>query len=788
MQRAALLIALDPGVHSGSAIQLFSRYLQHCGFTMVTVMSASSKPKELRPTREHILAAVEKMVSMLKQTGVLLVYILGKGGHIQTGEEQFLPALLPLGCTSEDQSGALFIMDLQDALCSESEDDEQQPKVFLVLDVESPEPLWDDEQVTTFITDIPEIAWLCHTHPRGPSDPLPLHFLYAFISGIQRLLGTPTSATHKDLCGAVQAELSCPAGSLQAAAGSLFDALPLMDGTEVPAYAFILVCSVPVALTKQKDYQEQMAADLREALGCASTEGFTVMLDVIVSLKPLEEIRATALMPCVQNLAHHCRELGLEVPELKKVRLPTEDILSVPNSTALIKPEETADLIFSLTVSSGDTLRDKLLLKGSRVWPKVFSGFTVVEVRTTFQVRAGGLLSTYIKALSHLMAATPVGRTRIEALWVTAEPSPPAGALGTRLPPPEWLADEKPMLKVLTLSTSSHSYNDDDEPLVENESFDVPSLNGDPQPAEVGAALPDGAVVFRAGGHSYWVSCADFSADDQWLATGGWDCAIRVWNVTAGSLSTTFERAHGSWVTSLCFGRPPRKKSILRQRLISTCRGVPTESFITRIMSEKEKDDAGLSPSGSQKGGSAVECLLASGAMDGSVVIWNTEAGAAVHRLQAHDRGVVAVAFSRSSVLLATACEDGTVRCWAVATGACLGDLKGHRGCVSSLAFGSQREDFLVTASFDRTIFLWTLTGEDSPAPKTSRAAAAMADVVPPLPLAEQPGSNTTSPQRQTSKGMDRAFSWVTDAAMRTQSQFDFPANVPADLSESRIQ
>lgn len=31
---------------------------------------------------------------------------------------------------------------------------------------------------------------------------------------------------------------------------------------------------------------------------------------------------------------------GLEVPELKKVRLPTEDILSVPNSTALIKPEE----------------------------------------------------------------------------------------------------------------------------------------------------------------------------------------------------------------------------------------------------------------------------------------------------------------------------------------------------------------------------------------------------------------------------------------------------------------
>lgn len=40
-------------------------------------------------------------------------------------------------------------------------------------------------QVTTFITDIPEIAWLCHTHPRGPSDPLPLHFLYAFISGIQ---------------------------------------------------------------------------------------------------------------------------------------------------------------------------------------------------------------------------------------------------------------------------------------------------------------------------------------------------------------------------------------------------------------------------------------------------------------------------------------------------------------------------------------------------------------------------------------------------------------------------
>eukprot|EP00668_Euglena_longa_P030374 GGOE01037844.1.p1 GENE.GGOE01037844.1~~GGOE01037844.1.p1 ORF type:complete len:1078 (+),score=197.51 GGOE01037844.1:91-3324(+) len=784
IQRAALLVAFDIGdVQSSSCnstLELFSRFLHHCGYTMVTFMCTSAKAKEQRPTRDHILSAVEKLVSMLKKNDLLMVYVVGRGERVQSGD-QLLPALLPLGCSDNQvEMGALFIVDLQDALCSESEDEDKQPNVLMVLDVISLEPLWDEEQLKVFTTDIPEVAWICHTHRIDPAEPRSHHFFSAFASSFQGLLGSPGNATHGDLCEAIQGELVSQAESLQAAAGSIFDTVQLVEGTEIPSYMYILVCSVPVAVTKQKDCQQEMAAELHEALGCMGTEFFAVMLDIIFRLQPAEEVRVSALMPCVQQLAHHCRGLGLEVPELKRVRLRAQDIASMPTSTALISPQETADLTFSLTVNHGDAMRDKLLLKGNRVWTKLFPGFSVLEVRSTFQVRATGPLPSYIKALSHMASTSLLGHVRIEAMWMVMEPGPPAGLLANHASPSEWLFEHSP-LKALALSTSTHPDAEDEEPLVEDSSFENSYLNGD---AQAGAALEDGAVVFRATGHSYWVSCADFSSDDHLLATGGWDCALRIWAMPDGALSATFERAHGGWITSLCFGRPLRKKSIIRQRLINTFRGNATESFIAGHAADRE--EAGPTPMGNQKASSSAEYLLASGAMDGSLVIWNTEEGTAVHRVQAHDRGVTAVAFSRSSTVLASACEDGSVRCWTVASGTCVGNLKGHRGCVSSLVFGAQREDFLATASFDGMIFFWTLLGtEESQPPKTSRAHVAFDGAVPPLQLTDRQMSNPLTPNRQESKVMDRAFSWVTDSAMRVPSQCDVPG---VDLSESRIQ
>jgi WD40 repeat protein len=97
---------------------------------------------------------------------------------------------------------------------------------------------------------------------------------------------------------------------------------------------------------------------------------------------------------------------------------------------------------------------------------------------------------------------------------------------------------------------------------------------------------------------------------------------------------------------------------------------------------------------------------LLAGGKDGTLRLWDTEAGAEVGRLVGHSGAVRAVAFSADGQRAASAGADGTVRVWNVASRRELARAVGHEAGVNAVVFFHDRP-WLLSGGGDRTLRLW---------------------------------------------------------------------------------
>jgi WD40 repeat protein len=224
--------------------------------------------------------------------------------------------------------------------------------------------------------------------------------------------------------------------------------------------------------------------------------------------------------------------------------------------------------------------------------------------------------------------------------------------------------------------------------------------------------------------HLNRVEIVAFSPDGKWLATGGADIGVYLWDLSQGDVSTVESIIlpnHENGVAAVVFGREGRwlysvdRNATLRRWDLA---GANPASNPTSRSTYGNAVAAALDPTGS---------WLAVGNYYGTVDLWDLrtqDLGESPAILRGHEKRVSVLAFSDDGATLVTGSHDNTVRLWDMTAkdpGARSRVLRAHERSLIGAAFGG-KNSWLATAADEPTPRLSRLTGMESMAePQTLR-------------------------------------------------------------------
>ncbi|HUR58282.1 MAG TPA: c-type cytochrome domain-containing protein [Opitutaceae bacterium] len=172
--------------------------------------------------------------------------------------------------------------------------------------------------------------------------------------------------------------------------------------------------------------------------------------------------------------------------------------------------------------------------------------------------------------------------------------------------------------------------------------------------------IATGERVITVGGQFDSVLAADLSSDQQWIALGGPDRVLKIYNTKEGTLEHRLKK-HTEWVTAVEFSPDSR--------------------------------------------------TLATGDRNGGVVLWEAATGHELFTLPGHKGAITALTWRADSAMFVSASEDGTLKLWQASDGAAVRSITAHAGGVLAARFAADGR--IVSSGRDNKVQVWDATGKN---------------------------------------------------------------------------
>lgn len=215
---------------------------------------------------------------------------------------------------------------------------------------------------------------------------------------------------------------------------------------------------------------------------------------------------------------------------------------------------------------------------------------------------------------------------------------------------------------------------------------------------------PEGTVPLRA---------VAFSPDGSYMATGGDDMVVRVFDTETWELINTFIGHSGS---ILCLEFSPDSRYLAS--------------------------------------GSGTDKVIPQNSGENLTRIWDMELGRQSLVLEGHEDGVLAVAWNDNGTLLATASDDRTLRIWTFPQGEEIKQMKGHTSGLLDVCW-TPDETRLLTGSRDYKIKVWDFDSASELATWSDYNCVRSVDVHPNGELAATSGVDLTLKIRDLESGTE---------------------------------